>query len=349
MNVAKQYDSSQPAYKLAVVIPCYKVRDTIDEVIQSIPQFIELVYCVDDCCPQHSGKYIEKNHTDPRLVVIYNKHNLGVGGATQAGYRQAIADGADVIVKVDGDGQMDPRLISCFVEPIVNGQADYTKGNRFFWVTSTENMPKVRVFGNGILSFMSKLSSGYWNIFDPTNGYTAIHARVLEKIPYQKVSKNYFFESDMLYQLGLARAVVQDIPMLARYGDEESNLSIRKIVFPFMRGHTKNFIRRIVYMYYLRDFHLASIELLFGSLSLSFGVFFAILKWYESVASGTPTTAGTVMIGGLAIIVGVQMLLGAVNYDIQNVPRNPIHRNLKSSDVYQGEEPRISSINKSIS
>lgn len=329
---------SVPAYKLAVVIPCYKVISTIDAVLHAIPQEVNLIYCIDDGCPQHSGDYIEQGCGDPRLTVLYNEQNQGVGGAVQTGYEQAIADGADVIVKIDGDGQMDPRLLMGFAGPILRGQADYTKGNRFFWVADTERMPKLRVFGNGILSFLSKLSSGYWNIFDPTNGYTAIHSEVLRKIPYRHVSKNYFFESDMLYQLGLVRAVVQDVPMVARYQEEKSNLSIGKIIFPFLRGHTRNLIRRLIYMYYLRDFHLASIELLFGSLCLLYGFLFAGVKWYQSNASGTPTTAGAVMIGALLIIVGVQMLLGAVNYDIQNVPRNPLHLNLKSSRLATNDD-----------
>ena len=322
---------SESAYKLAVVIPCYKVISTIDAVLNAIPEEAELVYCIDDGCPDQSGNYIEQNCGNPRLTVLYNEHNQGVGGAVQTGYEQAIADGADVIVKIDGDGQMDARLLMGFAGPILRGQADYTKGNRFFWVADTERMPKIRIFGNGILSFLSKLSSGYWNIFDPTNGYTAIHSEVLQKIPYRRVSKDYFFESDMLYQLGLVRAVVQDVPMVAKYEEEESNLSIGKIIFPFLRGHARNLIRRLVYMYYLRDFHLASIELLLGSLCLLYGFVFAGLKWYQSAASGMPTTAGAVMIGALCIIVGVQMLLGAVNYDIQNVPRSPIHLDLKTA------------------
>lgn len=319
--------------KLAVVIPCFKVISTIDAVLNAIPKDVDSVYCVDDGCPQQCGTYIESNCADSRITVLYNECNEGVGGAVQTGYERAIADGADVIIKIDGDGQMDPRILMGFVEPILGGLADYTKGNRFFWARDTANMPKIRLIGNGILSFLSKLSSGYWNIFDPTNGYTAIHSEVLRKIPYRRISKGYFFESDMLYQLGLVRAVVQDVPMAAHYEEEESNLSIRKIIFPFLRGHARNLIRRVTYMYYVRDFHLASLEILFGSLSLIYGVLFACFKWYESASSGTPTTAGAVMIGALCIIVGVQMLLGAVNYDIQNVPRSPIHPNLKRTQL----------------
>ena len=314
---------------IGAVIPCFKVIPMIDGVLQGMPSFIDKIYCVDDKCPEDSGRYIQNNHQDPRIHVLFHQENLGVGGAVQTGYEKALEDGVDIIIKIDGDGQMDPRLAMEFARPIIDGDADYTKGNRFFWVQDTQKMPKIRIFGNGILSFLTKMSTGYWNVFDPTNGYTAIHARVLRKLPFKYVSKNYFFESDMLFHLSIVRAVVQDVPMTAVYDEEESNLSIRKVLTPFLKGHFRNLAKRVLYMYYLRDFHLASLELLLGFLSLTFGVGFSAFKWYSSIASGIPTTAGTVMIGALTILVGIQMLLGAANFDIQNVPRTPIHPQLK--------------------
>ncbi len=315
---------------IVVIVPCYKVKEFVLNVISSVPECVSRIYCVDDACPENSGEFIEENCTDPRVEVIYNESNLGVGGAVQAGYRKAIEDGAIVAVKVDGDGQMDPAMIPRFIEPIASGRADYTKGNRFFWVSDTSQMPRLRIIGNGILSFFSKLSTGYWNIFDPTNGYTAIHVDVLAKMPYMNVSRRFFFESDMLFQLGLIRAAVQDIPMVAKYDDEESNLSVRKVLIPFLFGHMRNTVRRLGYMYFLRDFHLASIEFLFGTIAFLFGVTFSAYNWAQSISTEIPSTAGTVMIGALSIIVGVQMLLGAINYDIQNVPRSAIHNDLAS-------------------
>ena len=138
-----------------------------------------------------------------------------------------------VVVKVDGDGQMDPRLIPSFVYPILRGEADYTKGNRFFDLESVRTMPRFRLLGNAILSFMTKLSSGYWNLFDPTNGFTAIHTDVARHLPFDKISRRYFFETDILFRLNTLRAVVVDVPMEAKYGDEVSNLKISKIVLEF--------------------------------------------------------------------------------------------------------------------
>ena len=227
--------------KIAIVIPCFKVIDHIEAVIAGLPKWIWRVYVVDDKCPQKTGAFVERKFNDDRLKVIYNKKNLGVGGAVIAGYRSAIEAGADVIVKIDGDGQMDISKIHLFVIPIVRSQCDYTKGNRFFDLSGINQMPKIRIFGNVGLSFITKFSSGYWNIFDPTNGYTAIDARVAAHLPLDKLSERYFFESDLLCQLGLARAVVRDIPIPARYGDEESSINIFKIFFEFPFKHSKNF------------------------------------------------------------------------------------------------------------
>src|SRR5262249_39074317 len=157
-----------------------------------------------------------------------HEQNQGVGGAVMSGYRAAIADGMAVVVKVDGDGQMDGSLIPYFVAPIINGEADYTKGNRFFDLEQINQMPPMRLFGNAVLSLMTKLSSGYWNLFDPTNGFTAIHVDAARHLPFDKISKRYFFETDMLFRLNTINAVVVDVPMDASYGDEVSNLKISK-------------------------------------------------------------------------------------------------------------------------
>jgi len=159
--------------RTAVVIPSYRVADHILGVIAAIGPEVDRIYVVDDRCPDGSGSLVEQGCDDRRVTVIFHETNLGVGGAVMSGYRAAIADGMDIIVKIDGDGQMDPGLIGCFVRPIIDGEADYTKGNRFFDLEAVRAMPRVRLFGNALLSFMNKLSSGYWNLFDPTNGYTA--------------------------------------------------------------------------------------------------------------------------------------------------------------------------------
>ncbi len=242
------------------------------------------------------------------------------------GYQAAIRDGMDVVVKVDGDGQMDPRLIADFVEPILAGEADYTKGNRFFDLEKIRAMPGVRLFGNAVLSFMTKLSSGYWNLFDPTNGYTAIHCDVARHLPMDKISKRYFFETDMLFRLNTLRAVVVDVPMDAKYGDEVSNLHIRRILGEFLLKHTRNFCKRIFYNYYLRDISIASLQLPIGAFMLLFGSVFGAYHWHMSAQASVSTPTGTVMLAVLPILLGIQLLLAFLGYDIASVPVRPLHR-----------------------
>lgn len=238
-------NSSPP--KVAVVIPCYKVKNHILGVIGGIGPEVVRIYAVDDCCPDGSGDFIEANCSDERVIVLRHSENQGVGGAVMSGYRAAIDDDMEVIVKVDGDGQMDPSLIPDFITPILAGEADYTKGNRFFDLEEIRAMPRMRLFGNAMLSFMTKLSSGYWDLFDPTNGYTAIHVTVARHLPFKKISNRYFFETDMLFRLNTIRAVVVDVPMNAKYVDEVSNLKISKIIGEFLAKHVRNFSKRIFY------------------------------------------------------------------------------------------------------
>lgn len=315
--------------KVAVVIPCFKVKNQILEVISNIGSEVDRIYVVDDCCPQKTGDYVKENCNDERVTILHNPVNLGVGGAVMNGYSAAIKDDMAVIVKVDGDGQMDPKLIRQFVAPILNGEADYTKGNRFFDLEEIHAMPKMRLFGNAVLSFMTKLSSGYWDLFDPTNGFTAIHRDVAKHLPFNKISKRYFFETDILFRLNTLRAVVIDIPMDAKYGDEESNLKISKIVGEFLVKHVRNFSKRIFYNYYLRNMSLASIELPLGLVMLLTGTFYGISHWISSASSGISTPAGTVMLAALPIIIGFQLILAFIGHDVSSVPKRPFHLTMR--------------------
>ncbi|SFD85580.1 glycosyltransferase family 2 protein [Massilia yuzhufengensis] len=311
---------------IAVVIPSYKVTRHILGVIEGIGPEVARIYVVDDKCPDGSGAFVREHCRDGRVVVLEHAENQGVGGAVMTGYRQAILDGARVIVKIDGDGQMDGSLIPSFVAPILAGEADYTKGNRFFNLERLGSMPPMRLFGNAVLSLMTKLSSGYWDLFDPTNGYTAIHADAARYLPFEKISKRYFFESDMLFRLNILGAVVADVPMDAVYGDEVSNLKISKIVTEFLAKHVRNFGKRIFYNYYLRNMSVASIELPLGLLLTGFGTAYGVSHWIASAHSGVSTPAGTVMLAALPVIMGVQLILAFLAHDVASVPRYPLHK-----------------------
>jgi GT2 family glycosyltransferase len=323
----RQSTKSQGNAVIAVVIPSYRVRESILGVLEAIGQEVDLIYVVDDCCPEASGAFVTNSTCDPRVHVIQNATNQGVGGATLVGMKRACLEGADVIVKIDGDGQMDPSMISHFVDVILAGEADYAKGNRFFDVGTVASMPVSRMIGNAALSFMAKISTGYWHTFDPTNGYIAIHASVADLLPFDKIAKRYFFESDMLFRLNVLSARVIDIPMHSHYAAEESNLSPVREIPRFTAAHARNLWKRVVYNYFIRNFSIASIELIFGLFLTFFGVGFGIWNW----SSETPATAGTVMLAALPIIVGIQLLLSFLNFDVQAVPQTALHIRLKRS------------------
>lgn len=310
--------------KIAVVIPCYKVKKHILDVLRQIGPEVSLIYVVDDCCPEGSGKFVKEQSTDDRVRVLFNKKNQGVGGAVVRGYKEALKDNADIVVKIDGDNQMDPALLMDIVAPILVGKADYTKGNRFYNLEHLVGMPKIRVFGNAALSLLTKLSSGYWNLFDPTNGYTAVHAVALQRLPLDKLDKRYFFETDMLFRLNTIRAVAMDIPMQAKYADEISNLKISRILTVFLRKHISNTFKRVFYNYYLRDMSIASFELLFGFPLFLFGALFGGSKWWMSATQGIEATAGTAVIASTSLLIGLQLMLGFLAYDTRAMPVNSL-------------------------
>lgn len=302
------------------MIPCYRVSGQVLDVLKRIGPEVDRIYCIDDACPESSGRLIRAITGDPRIEVVVNTVNLGVGGATMVGYRRALEDGADVIVKIDGDGQMDPVLLPQFVAPVLSGHADYAKGNRFWDLGNIGRMPLVRRLGNLALSFLAKASTGYWNVFDPTNGYTAIHARMLEWLPLDRVSARYFFESDLLFRLGTLRAVVVDVPMDARYGGQSSGLRPWAVVGEFTWKHLRNFVKRLGYNYFLRDLSVASLQLLAGLILLVFAVGFGGWQWWMHAQSGVAAPLGTVMLAALPAVMGFQLLLSFVGYDMAGVP-----------------------------
>jgi dolichol-phosphate mannosyltransferase len=309
---------------ITVVIPCYRVKDQVLQVLTEIGTEVEKIYVVDDHCPEESGRHVRENISDPRVEVIILPENRGVGGAVKTGYRRALEDGADVIIKLDGDGQMDPRMIGRLAEPILAVQADYVKGNRVYDLSSLRGMPGIRRFGNSILSFVNKMVSGYWNVMDPTNGFTAISAVALKHLPMEKLDDRFFFEQDMLFRLNSIRAVVIDMPMRAEYRQEKSNLKIGTVLFTFPLKYLKRFCKRIFYSYFLRDFNVGSLELVLTFLFMGFGIIFGSIKWAHSIATEQPATAGTVILAGLPVILGFQAFLAFLHFDLTNIPQKPV-------------------------
>ncbi|HRX36160.1 MAG TPA: glycosyltransferase family 2 protein [Aestuariivirga sp.] len=324
--------------RVAVVIPCYKAGKSLPFVVGAIPEMVERIYCVNDCSPDDTGQVIDLlAKFNPRVVAVHRPQNGGVGGATITGFRAALADGMDVIVKLDSDGQMNPAFIPTLVAPILSGEADFAKGNRFFDLDSVRAMPPVRLIGNAGLSFLTKLSTGYWQMFDPTNGYIAIHANVLGMLPLDKIHQRYFFESDLLFRLSTLGANMVEMPMQAVYADEKSSLSELHAALTFPPLHLRNLLKRVGYNYFLRGFSAASLHLVGGVVLTLFGLAFGVNAWVRSAAAGEPATAGTVMLSALPILVGFQLLLNFLSHDVASVPRQPIHKLLGRFAVFKPE------------
>lgn len=318
--------------KICVIIPCYRVKDKIIDVINTIPSFIDKIFVIDDCCPELSGQHILDNINNTKVEVISHQINQGVGGALKTGYQKAIEQSFDIAIKIDGDGQMDPKLINKFITPLLHNKADYTKGNRFFKLQYLKKMPKARLFGNSGLSFITKLSTGHWNVMDPTNGYTAIRCDVLEYLDLDAIDNRYFFETDLLYQLGLIRGKVVDIPMKAIYEDENSSLSIKKVLFEFSYKHFKLFFKRIWINYFLRDFNIGSIFLLLGTIFSLITLITGVPLWIHNAETATATPVGTIIKFLLFSLVSIGGFVGFIMYDIFSKPNNAITDLLENFD-----------------
>ncbi len=316
-------------YKIAVVIPAYRTEKEIQTVLGGVPGFIRHIIVVDDASPDSSADLVAAAaKRDKRITLIRHAKNQGVGGAMATGFRKALELKSDIVIKVDGDGQMDPGYIPALIAPLIAGEADYAKGNRFRNFPALQKMPFIRRLGNLGLSFLTKAATGYWNIFDPTNGYFAIRAEILAQLPMDKLDKGYFFETSMLSRLYLLGACVQDVTMPARYGGETSNLSIRRVLFEFPFKLTRTLLRRVVLKYFIFDFSMTSIYLLTGIPLLLFGLIFGITKWIHYARLGIPAPTGTVILPTLSVILAIQILLSAVEIDLNAAPRKALSKPL---------------------
>jgi glycosyltransferase involved in cell wall biosynthesis len=322
--VVKNEYTNKP--RVAVVIPCYAVGGRVVEVVRGIPAWIDEIIAVDDACPEGSARVLEARCEDPRLKIVRHDRNRGVGAAMATGYRAALASGCDVVVKMDGDGQMNPRHLEALVEPILAGEADFTKGNRFYDLAALRAMPAVRRFGNLGLTFLAKAASGYWNVADPANGYTAVHAAALRLLNLDHLSRRFFFENSMLIQLNIVRALAVDVPMPARYAGEKSSLRTRAVLLGFPPRLMLGFVRRLIWRYFIYDINAVTVLLLGGGCALAFGVGFGAYRWILGHATHEVQSAGTVAVALLPTLLGFQMLLQAVLFDVTDRPKSALCR-----------------------
>jgi dolichol-phosphate mannosyltransferase len=316
----------RPEAHVAVVVPAYNVSAELGAVLRQMPPIVKTIVVVDDGSRDDTAAVAERYaQLDPRLIVVRHETNRGVGAAMVTGFGKALESGADVVVKVDGDGQMPLWLMAELVQPLVDGTADYTKGNRFRDFTAIRAMPMVRRFGNVVLSFLAKAATGYWHCFDPTNGFVAIRADVLSQMPLKKVDPTYFFETSMLGHLYVLGAVVKEVPMPARYAGETSSLSIGRVVRQFPAKLLGCLLRRITLKNFVYDFTVESFQIACGLPLLLTGLIYGGYWWWWYASRNLAAPTGTVVLSAMMIMIGVQLLISAVNLDLQAIPREPIN------------------------
>ncbi|MCP3659243.1 MAG: glycosyltransferase family 2 protein [Bacteroidetes bacterium] len=306
--------------KIAVSIPCYNESKFIKNVIKNIPDYVDFIITVDDCSKDDTYKVLQSIKSK-KLTVLQTEKNVGVGGASKVGFLKAIELEADIVVKVDGDGQMPLVTLPVFLDVIIDQKIDYAKGNRFIDAVSLKNMPKHRLIANIILTFLNKLGSGYWNIFDPQNGFLAIKTEKVKFFDFLKVHNRYFFENDMLLQANIYNLKVQDIPLETIYGNEISHINTLQVFFTFPFLFMRMFFYRIYQKYVLRDFSPIILFLFFGGILFWFGLIFGLYHWIQSIVTNTYASTGTVMIATVCFILGFQLLLQAIVLDINNTPK----------------------------
>ncbi|HYI10752.1 MAG TPA: glycosyltransferase family 2 protein [Thermoanaerobaculia bacterium] len=331
----------RPDVHVAAVVPAYNISAELGGVLRQMPPLFKTVIVVDDASRDDTAAVAERYaQLDPRIIVVRHPVNRGVGGAMVTGFGKALETGADVIVKIDGDGQMPLWLVPQLIQPLVDGTADYTKGNRFRDFQAIRAMPLLRRLGNVVLSFLSKAATGYWHCFDPTNGFLAIRADVLSQVPLKKVDPTYFFETSMLSHLYVLGAVVKEIPMPARYAGETSSLSITRVLRQFPGRLLSCLLRRLILKNFVYDFNLESFHIASGLPLLLLGALYGGYNWWWYATRNLAAPTGTVVLSALLITIGMQLLISAVNLDLQSIPREPINAGAIKVAGVEEEEAR---------
>ena len=301
--------------RVAVVVPAHNESRLVGRVVTTSPQLVDHVIVVDDASTDGTAD-VARDTNDPRVEVIELPQNQGVGGAILTGHQRALQLDADVSVVMAGDAQMDPDHLPALLDPIADGFAQFTKANRFYAYGSFDGMPRHRVFGNVVMSFMTKAASGYWGLFDPQNGYTAIHRTALERLTIDRIAKRYDFENDLLIHLNILGVTARDVPIPALYGDEVSGLRLGKVAPALLVRLWRGFWHRIWRKYVLQSFSPVALMLFSGLalllLGLAVGIFIIANTLGPPVAS-----AGTVVMCVGPLLSGLHLLIFALFLDIQ--------------------------------
>jgi len=305
---------------VAAIVPAYNESAHVGDVIRRMPAVIDHIIVVDDCSSDGTAAAAE-SLGDPRVEVLRQTRQSGVGGAMIAGFARALEKQVDLVVKVDGDGQMDPTQIPTLLLPLVRDGYDYAKANRFLHTAALQQMPVLRLIGNFSLTFLTKLASGYWHVFDPQNGFIAVTTSALRSIDRGNLANDFFFENSMLIELNILNFRVKDVAMPARYGNEVSSLRIRRIITTFPNYLVRSFCWRVWQKYMLRDFSPIALFWLVGAPLMMASALFGLLTWAHSLWTGQPATTGTVMLSVLPFLIGFELILQAIMLEIRESPR----------------------------
>jgi len=311
--------SKEPRYRgrrIAVVVPAYNEEELIGEVLDGIPDYVAKVYAVNDGSSDRTGEIIEDYaRRDPRVVPIHHSPNRGPGAAVISGYSRALSDGIDVVATMDGDGQMDPQYLSKFLDPIIDGKCDFTLGNRLGSPEYRGRMSKWRFFGNAMLTFLTKIASGYWSMMDPQNGYTAISRRALESIDFKDMYPRYGYLNDRLVRLNIHGFRIQNIAHPAKYGNEKSSIKYGRYIVRVSNLLLRTFLRRLKMKYVILSFHPLVLFYLFGSILSAIGVVGGAITLWEKLVWGYPVLFVHGALSMLAFMMGVMFLSFAMLFD----------------------------------
>ena len=304
-------------HTLAVVIPAYQAEKTIRKVIHQIPLYVDWIIVTDDASTDSTATAV-KQIPDPRIYVLCHERNTGVGGAMVTGFQKAIELQADLVAKIDADGQMDPEYLDRFARAAVRFQCDYVKANRFAHIEKLPTMPGIRLTGNLLLTFLTKFVSGYWNVFDPQNGYVMITRKMLKRLDLKLLDSSYFFENSMLINLNIMRAKIAEIYLPAQYGSEESSMRLSRILATFPGKLLCGYLYRVYHKYVFRSLSPFALLLFFGIIAVSWGTVWGGMAWWRSYATQIPATTGTVILALLPLLLGWSSLLQALVLDVQD-------------------------------
>lgn len=305
--------------RLAVVIPCYNEEKQIESVLLTIPDYVDHILAVDDSSKDATAARVRKRQeADSRIVLLEHDHNQGVGGAIATGYKWARDNGVDIAVVLGGDGQMDPRDLPAILDPVVKGEVDYAKGNRLISGEAFRKIPRIRYFGNSILSMLTKIASGYWHVADSQTGYTAMNRKVLHTIDWDGMYKKYGQPNDILVKLNIYNFRVRDVEINPLYNvGEKSGLKIHRVLFTISYLLLRLFFHRMKEKYIIRDFHPLVFFYAFGFI-LNLISLPLLVRWIYMWVQTNNIPKVNFLAWMFSVIMGIQFILFAMWFDMES-------------------------------